>query len=100
MTKVVDAILRLGSSTELVKIDIHNAYRIVPVHPDDRPLQGMKWQGKLYVDTTLPFELCSAPMPLRMRLNESFRKWELGICGTIWMILLLLKQHVKMSVNL
>lgn len=59
--EVVDTILKLGPGTELAKIDIQNAYRIVPVHPDDRPLLGMKWQGKLYVDTTLPFGLRSAP---------------------------------------
>ena len=59
--EVVDTILKLGPGTELAKIDIQNAYRIVPVHPDDRSLLGMKWQGKLYVDTTLPFGLRLAP---------------------------------------
>ena len=43
------------------KIDIKSAYRIVPVHPEDRPLLGMRWQGKIYVDATLPFGLRSAP---------------------------------------
>ena len=57
----MDAILKLGPGTELAKIDIQNAYRIVPVHLEYRPLLGMKWQGKLYVDTTLPFGLRSAP---------------------------------------
>ena len=42
--EVVGTILKLGHGTELAKIDIHNAYRIVP---DDRHLLGMKWQGKL-----------------------------------------------------
>ena len=45
--EVVDTILKLGPGTELAKIDLQNAYRIVPVHPDDRSLLGMKWQGKL-----------------------------------------------------
>ena len=30
------------------KIDIKSAYRIVPVHPQDRCLLGMKWDGKVY----------------------------------------------------
>ena len=101
--EVADTILRLGSSTELVKIDIYNAYRIVPVHPDNRPLLGMKWQGKLYVDTTLPFGLRLAPKIFNAAAdaaNGSFRKWELGICGTIWTILLLLEQQEKMNVIL
>ena len=33
----------------------------MPVHPEDRPLLGMAWKGKLFVDTALPFGLRSAP---------------------------------------
>ena len=29
---------------------------------DDRLLLGMEWQGQAYVDTALPFRICSAPM--------------------------------------
>ena len=36
-------------------------YRNVPVHPDDRPLLGMIWGEKVYIDTVLPFGLRSAP---------------------------------------
>ena len=59
--EVVEAILELGCGTELAKIDIKSTYRIVPVHPEDRPLLGMKWQDRIYVDATLPFGLRSAP---------------------------------------
>ena len=45
----------------MAKIDIEHAYRNVPVHPSDRHLLGMKWRDQLYVDTTLPFGLRSAP---------------------------------------
>ena len=31
------------------------------VHPGDRHLLGIKWQGKTFVDTCLPFGLRSAP---------------------------------------
>jgi hypothetical protein len=54
-------ILALGEGTLLAKIDVKSAYRIVPVHPDDRPLLGMKFQGMVYADATLPFGLRSAP---------------------------------------
>ena len=37
------------------------AYRMVQVHPEDRLLLGMSWEGALYVDTVLPFGLRSAP---------------------------------------
>lgn len=45
----------------MAKLDIKSAYRNVPVHPDDRPLLGMQWDGKIYVDAALPFGLRSAP---------------------------------------
>ena len=45
----------------LAKIDIESAYRLVPVHPSDRPLQAVEWRGALYVDPMLPFGLRSAP---------------------------------------
>ena len=34
---------------------------MVPVHPDDRRLLGMRWHGDILVDTALPFGLRSAP---------------------------------------
>lgn len=42
--------------------DLKAAYRQVAVHPDDRWLLGMVLDDELYVDTTLPFGLRSAPM--------------------------------------
>ena len=45
----------------LAKVDIKNAYQIIPVHPEDQALHGMQWEGALYVDTALPFGLRSAP---------------------------------------
>ena len=50
-----------SACAKLAKFDIQSAYRIVPVHPDDRPLLEMAWKEKLYVDTALPFGLRSAP---------------------------------------
>ena len=51
----------LGPGAWLAKLDIMHAYRIVPIHPDDRPLLGMSWQNHTFIDTCLPFGLCSAP---------------------------------------
>ena len=31
------------------------------MHPDDRPLLGMRWRDKVYIDSALPFGLRSAP---------------------------------------
>ena len=46
----------------MAKFDLKAAYRQVPVHLDDRWLLGMILEDKLYIDTTLPFGLRSAPM--------------------------------------
>ena len=50
-----------GRGVLMAKMDFRHAYRVVPVHPADRPLLGMCWRGKAYVDMALPFELGSAP---------------------------------------
>ena len=40
---------------------VEASYRQIPVHPQDRPLQALKWEGRFYVDPRLPFGLRSAP---------------------------------------
>ena len=57
----VTAIQQKGSGAHLAKIDIQSAYHIIPVHPDDRWLVGMSWEGALNIDTVLAFGLRSAP---------------------------------------
>ena len=59
--QVAELVVELGKHTLLAKVDIESAYRLVPVHPHDRPLQAVKWGGKSYVDPMLPFGLRSAP---------------------------------------
>ena len=61
VNEVAATVSQLGVGTELAKADIKSAYRLVPVHPDDRPLLAMQWEGMVYVDTALPFGLRSAP---------------------------------------
>ena len=47
-------IKEVGATSHLAKNDIKSAFRIVPIHPDDHHLLGMKWQGRYYYDTMLP----------------------------------------------
>ena len=54
-------ILLLDHRTQLVKVDLKSAYRLVPVHPEDRHLLGICLQGNTFVDQALPFGLRSAP---------------------------------------
>ena len=65
----VQQILTLGPGTLLAKIDIKSAFRLLPVHPADRHLLGMKWNGEIYLDSCLPFGLRSAPRLLGITLD-------------------------------
>ena len=58
---IIDGIMSLGRGTLLAKFDVESAYRIIPIHPNDRYLLGMQWQGNYFVDMALPFGLRSAP---------------------------------------
>ena len=50
-----------GQGSLLAKVDIEAAYRLVPVHPQDRVLQEVRWNDSIFVDSMLPFGLRSAP---------------------------------------
>ena len=51
----IDFIVHEGRGTLLAKVDIRDAYRLVPIHPEDRTLLGMAWGQGFYVDLALPF---------------------------------------------
>ena len=63
-TSVDEACKRIvarGQGAILAKFDVEGAFRTVPVHPDDRQLLGIRWEGQIYVDKVLSFGLTSAP---------------------------------------
>ena len=57
----INLIVQTGKGALVSKVDIQKAYRIVPIHPGDRYLLGMKWWEKFFVDLALPFGLRSTP---------------------------------------
>ena len=57
----VRLVLAKGPGALMAKIYIKSAYRNIPIHPDDRWLLGMVWDGGIFVDAALPFGLRSAP---------------------------------------
>ena len=59
---VVAKVMGVGRGALMAKFDLKSAYRYIPVHPDDRWLLDMELDGRLFVDTTLPFGLRSAPI--------------------------------------
>lgn len=38
----------------MAKCDIQSVFRLLPVHPDDFCLLGLKFEGKWYVDKSMP----------------------------------------------
>ena len=51
----------LGPNTELAKIDIYSAYRIVPIHPSEHVFLGVQWRCSTFINCQLPFGLAFAP---------------------------------------
>ena len=58
---VASVAAQLGPHTLMAKIDIESAYRLIPVHPEDRFLLSVNWRDQVYIDSMLPFGLRSAP---------------------------------------
>ncbi len=46
----VAMVKRLGHGCQLAKLDLQHAYRVVPVHPGDWHLLGMRWQRQVYLE--------------------------------------------------
>lgn len=46
---------KLGHEALVARLDIKNAFRLLPVHKSDFQLLGYRIQGKIFVDKGLPF---------------------------------------------
>ena len=79
LDEVVAAIMESGKGAMLAKMDIKQAYRNVPVHPQDRLFLGMCWKDVVYVDATLPFGLRSAPLIFSALADALL--WGMQQCG-------------------
>ena len=65
----VEMLSRLPPQTQLMKVDVKSAFRLITVHKDDRHLLGMRWRDQYYIDNCLPFGLSSSP-PLWERFSR------------------------------
>ena len=57
MDDALRLIRSLGPGCRLLKKDLKDAYRVVPIHPADQHLLGISWESGVYVDCSLPFGL-------------------------------------------
>lgn len=56
----INQIKELGQGCYLAKTDIKNAFRIIPISPNDYGLLGMKWRGSFYYDRCMPIGCSSS----------------------------------------
>ena len=60
ITDAVNILKNLGAGCYMAKTDIKSAFRIIPVHPLDYPLLGIKWANRYYFDRCLAMGLKSS----------------------------------------
>ena len=60
ISDAIRVLKQLGAGCFMVKTDIKSAFRIIPIHPSDFPLLGMKWDNQFYYDVCLPMGLSSS----------------------------------------
>jgi hypothetical protein len=58
---VFDLLRTAGRGALLIKKDLKDAFRMIPVAPHERWLLGFQWQGQYYHENCLPFGLRTAP---------------------------------------
>ncbi len=68
----------------MAKMDIRQAYRNIPVHPDDRPLLGLQWDGCVFVDATLPLNFGLRSAPLNFTAVADALQWIMERMGVEW----------------
>ena len=49
----IEIILKMGPNATMAKTDISNAFRIIPIHPHDHAILGIKFNGCFYFDQCL-----------------------------------------------
>lgn len=59
--EAVKRIMKTGAGSLLAKLDIKNAFRLIPVRRQDWNLLGFMMHGKYYFDVVLPFGCRSSP---------------------------------------
>ena len=95
---------QLGPWIMLAKIDLHHAYRMLPVHADDHPLLGINWGGNApasmpqldlsQLEENVSFFLGQALAPSTLRSYRSGQKRFLRFCQEAILQPLPLTEHV------
>ena len=62
----IQLIKSAGPGCFLAKTDVKNAFRIIPIHPDDYDLLGMQWRVLFYYDRCMPMGCSSSCLTFEM----------------------------------
>lgn len=93
------SVLSLGRGAELAKLDIASVYRIIPIHPDDCPLLGMRWKGSGYGTAVWAAISLRCLLQLLTAWNGSCNTVEGAIQSTTWMIICLWDPQAQANVG-
>ena len=66
---IVNQLSQVNNPPFMCKSDIENAFRLLPIHPDDYKLLGFTWRGKYYYDKCLPMG-CSSSCAIFERFSD------------------------------
>lgn len=81
----ISLIKSIGRGSFLAKTDIKSAFRIIPIHPEDYHLLGMKWNNAFFFDRCLPMG-CSSSCAIFEAFSTSLEwvaKHRLGASGVL-----------------
>lgn len=73
--EALNMLSKLGHEALVARLDIKNAFRLLPVHKSDFQLLGYRIQGKIFVDKCLPFG-CSISCS-KFEKFSTFLEWAL-----------------------
>ena len=59
--EAINTVVRVGKGALMAKEDIESAFRLLPVHPDDFGLLGMKIGSQFFLDRALPMGASCSP---------------------------------------
>ena len=85
ISDAIAMIKSIGRGSYLSKTDIKSAFRIIPIHPDDYHLLGMKWNNSYFFDRCLPMG-CSSSCAIFEAFSTSLEwlaKHFLGASGVL-----------------
>jgi hypothetical protein len=60
--EILAMILQAGQGCIMIKRDMKDAFRLIPIAPQHQWLMGLQWEGRFYQELVLPFGLRTAPV--------------------------------------